>query len=80
VVIRRAYRDYERVVARFVVVGRYRGVVLPRTHLEWINPSIVQLAEARAELERMVDPAHYLGLAGEMIDRVLALEAQATRL
>ncbi|MFZ0114954.1 MAG: 3-carboxy-cis,cis-muconate cycloisomerase, partial [Xanthobacteraceae bacterium] len=34
----------------------------------------------RAELERMVDPAHYLGLAGEMIDRVLALEAQATRL
>ena len=34
---------------------------------------------ARAELERMVDPAHYLGLAGEMIDRVLALEAQATR-
>ena len=35
---------------------------------------------ARAELERMVDPAHYLGLAGEMIDRVLALEAQATRL
>ena len=35
---------------------------------------------ARAELERMVDPAHYLGLAGEMVDRVLALEAQATRL
>jgi 3-carboxy-cis,cis-muconate cycloisomerase len=28
----------------------------------------------RAELERMVDPAHYLGLAGEMVDRVLALE------
>jgi 3-carboxy-cis,cis-muconate cycloisomerase len=30
----------------------------------------------RAELERMVDPAHYLGLAGEMVDRVLALEAK----
>jgi 3-carboxy-cis,cis-muconate cycloisomerase len=28
----------------------------------------------RAELERMVDPAHYLGLAGEMIDRVLTIE------
>jgi 3-carboxy-cis,cis-muconate cycloisomerase len=28
----------------------------------------------RAELARMVDPAHYLGLAGEMVDRVLALE------
>jgi 3-carboxy-cis,cis-muconate cycloisomerase len=30
----------------------------------------------RAELERMVDPAHYLGLAGEMVDRVLASERQ----
>jgi len=28
----------------------------------------------RVELERMVDPAHYLGLAGEMVDRVLAIE------
>ena len=32
---------------------------------------------SRAELERMVDPAHYLGLAGEMVDRVLAIEQQA---
>ena len=29
---------------------------------------------SRAELERMVDPANYLGLAGEMVDRVLAGE------
>jgi 3-carboxy-cis,cis-muconate cycloisomerase len=29
---------------------------------------------SRAELERMVDPANYLGLAGEMVDRVLASE------
>src|SRR4029077_753030 len=28
----------------------------------------------RAELDRMCDPARYLGLAGEMVDRVLALE------
>jgi 3-carboxy-cis,cis-muconate cycloisomerase len=27
---------------------------------------------ARAELEKMVDPANYLGVAGEMVDRVLA--------
>ncbi len=33
----------------------------------------------RAELERMVDPADYLGLAGEMVDRVLALEEQHRR-
>jgi 3-carboxy-cis,cis-muconate cycloisomerase len=29
----------------------------------------------RAELEKMCDPANYLGLAGEMVDRVLAIEA-----
>jgi 3-carboxy-cis,cis-muconate cycloisomerase len=28
----------------------------------------------RAELARMCDPANYLGLAGEMVDRVLANE------
>lgn len=33
----------------------------------------------RAELERMVDPANYLGLAGDMVDRVLAAEAKAAR-
>ena len=32
----------------------------------------------RAELERLADPANYLGLAGEMVDRVLALEDAAT--
>jgi 3-carboxy-cis,cis-muconate cycloisomerase len=29
---------------------------------------------ARSELERLCDPASYLGLAGEMVDRVLARE------
>src|SRR5215212_1962626 len=29
---------------------------------------------SRAELQKMCDPANYLGLAGEMVDRVLALE------
>jgi 3-carboxy-cis,cis-muconate cycloisomerase len=28
----------------------------------------------RAELEKMCDPANYLGLAGEMVDRVLTRE------
>jgi 3-carboxy-cis,cis-muconate cycloisomerase len=28
----------------------------------------------RAELDKMCDPGNYLGLAGEMVDRVLALE------
>jgi 3-carboxy-cis,cis-muconate cycloisomerase len=37
------------------------------------NPEISRHL-TRPELERMVDPTHYLGLAGEMIDRVLALE------
>jgi 3-carboxy-cis,cis-muconate cycloisomerase len=32
---------------------------------------------SRAELEKLVDPENYLGLAGEMIDRVLALEVGA---
>ena len=27
----------------------------------------------REELEKMVDPANYLGVAGEMVDRVLAM-------
>jgi 3-carboxy-cis,cis-muconate cycloisomerase len=31
---------------------------------------------SRSELERMCDPAHYLGLAGEMVDRVLKAEAE----
>jgi 3-carboxy-cis,cis-muconate cycloisomerase len=33
---------------------------------------------SRAELDEMCDPARYLGLAGEMVDNVLAREA-ATR-
>jgi 3-carboxy-cis,cis-muconate cycloisomerase len=35
---------------------------------------------SRAELARMADPAHYLGLAGEMVDRVLALEKEHRRM
>src|SRR5262245_44327662 len=31
----------------------------------------------RPELERMCDPANYLGLAGDMVDRVLAIEANS---
>jgi 3-carboxy-cis,cis-muconate cycloisomerase len=31
----------------------------------------------RAELDKMCDPAGYLGLAGEMVDRVLAIEGAA---
>ena len=34
---------------------------------------------SRAELEKMCDPANYLGLAGEMVDRVLAIEARGRR-
>ena len=34
---------------------------------------------SRAELEKMCDPATYLGLAGEMVDRVLKAEAAAKR-
>jgi 3-carboxy-cis,cis-muconate cycloisomerase len=34
---------------------------------------------ARGELERLCDPARYLGLAGEMVDRVLAREDQRAR-
>jgi 3-carboxy-cis,cis-muconate cycloisomerase len=34
---------------------------------------------SRADLEKLVDPANYLGLAGEMIDRVLALEPKAKK-
>lgn len=37
------------------------------------NPEIAPHV-TRQELEKLVDPAHYLGLAGEMVDRVLAGE------
>jgi 3-carboxy-cis,cis-muconate cycloisomerase len=33
----------------------------------------------RAELEKMCDPANYLGLSGEMVDRVLKIEDEQTR-
>ena len=56
-----------------------REVTIKRTPLIDLlarNPEISKHL-SRAELERMVDPAHYLGLAGEMVDRVLAMEQQA---
>ena len=31
---------------------------------------------SKAELEKMCDPANYLGLAGEMVDRVLAMRGR----
>lgn len=40
------------------------------------NPEI-SAHVTRSELAAMVEPANYLGLAGEMVDRVLALEAEA---
>jgi 3-carboxy-cis,cis-muconate cycloisomerase len=40
------------------------------------NPEISRHL-SRVELERMVDPANYLGLAGDMVDRVLASERTA---
>jgi 3-carboxy-cis,cis-muconate cycloisomerase len=33
----------------------------------------------RAQLEKMCDPAAYLGLAGEMVDKVLARERAMDR-
>jgi 3-carboxy-cis,cis-muconate cycloisomerase len=36
------------------------------------NPEIRKHA-SRKELEKMLDPANYLGVAGEMVDRVLAM-------
>jgi 3-carboxy-cis,cis-muconate cycloisomerase len=36
------------------------------------NPEIKKHAD-RKELEKLVDPANYLGVAGEMVDRVLAM-------
>jgi 3-carboxy-cis,cis-muconate cycloisomerase len=41
------------------------------------DPEITRHA-SRAELARLTDPANYLGLAGEMVDRVLAIEEQQT--
>ena len=34
---------------------------------------------SRADLEKLVDPANYLGLAGEMVDRVLSLEEKRAK-
>jgi 3-carboxy-cis,cis-muconate cycloisomerase len=39
------------------------------------NKEIAKHAD-RAQLERLVDPANYLGVAGEMVDRVFAMHAK----
>jgi 3-carboxy-cis,cis-muconate cycloisomerase len=39
------------------------------------NPEIKKHAD-RKELEKLVDPANYLGVAGEMVDRVLAMRGK----
>jgi 3-carboxy-cis,cis-muconate cycloisomerase len=41
------------------------------------NPEIKKHAD-RKELEKLVDPANYLGVAGEMVDRVLAMRNKET--
>jgi 3-carboxy-cis,cis-muconate cycloisomerase len=41
------------------------------------NPEIKKHAD-RKELEKLVDPANYLGVAGEMVDRVLAMRNKQT--
>jgi 3-carboxy-cis,cis-muconate cycloisomerase len=33
---------------------------------------------SRAELAKLCDPANYLGQAGEMVDRVLAMRGRTT--
>ena len=38
------------------------------------EPEITKHVSARPNLRSMIDPAGYLGLAGEMVDRVLAIE------
>jgi 3-carboxy-cis,cis-muconate cycloisomerase len=45
----------------------------PLVDLLAANPEISKHV-TRAELARMCDPANYLGLSGEMVDRVLAIE------
>jgi 3-carboxy-cis,cis-muconate cycloisomerase len=47
----------------------------PLVHLLAANAEISKHVKRR-ELQRMCDPANYLGLAGEMVDRVLAAEKE----
>ncbi len=42
-------------------------------------PEVVEALGSREEIERCCDPANYLGLAGEMIDRVLGKSSAAAR-
>ena len=44
-----------------------------------LEDSEIARAATRQELAALTDPANYLGLAGEMIDRVLAIEEQQGR-
>jgi 3-carboxy-cis,cis-muconate cycloisomerase len=58
-----------------------REVVATGTPLVDLLASNAEISKhlSRAELEKMTDPANYLGLAGEMVDRVLAIETAQTK-
>jgi len=58
-------------ICREVVAGRGTFLDLLAGHAE-IRPHL-----DRARLAALLDPANYVGLAGEMVDRVLAREARA---
>jgi 3-carboxy-cis,cis-muconate cycloisomerase len=65
---RQRAHDLVYAICRDVVAGRGTFLDLLADHPE-IRPHM-----DRAQLAALVDPANYLGLAGEMVDRVLALE------
>ena len=74
--------DGARAASRPPARPRSRLRHLPRSRRRSGEPLVDLLAKdaeisrhvSRAELEKMCDPANYLGLAGEMVDRVLARE------
>ncbi|HUZ62997.1 MAG TPA: 3-carboxy-cis,cis-muconate cycloisomerase, partial [Acetobacteraceae bacterium] len=57
-------------ICRAVIAGRGSFLDLLAAHPE-ISPHM-----GREELARLVDPANYLGLSGQMVDRVLARQDQ----
>ena len=65
-----AVRDYVTRVLEFADQG-----ALPLVELLAQNAEISKHL-TRAELDKMCDPAGYLGLAGEMVDKVLAREGR----
>jgi len=60
--------------AHDLVYDLCRRAVQQKRHLIELlceNPEIAQVLD-RASLEKLLDPANYLGLSGEMVDRVLS--------